>query len=336
LTDGSKCFVALVHRPVGIGFTPDIKVELLASSDDEAQEFLREIRTTMRGVTLDAGHERLGQNDGVSCDVRKGVKPDVDGSGVVPGLRTNGDDASAVHVRTLGFTRHRDRLREAGLHLKRGLLLHGPPGTGKTLTAMYIVGRLPERTTLLVSGQGMGSIAEACMLARLLQPSTVILEDVDLIAEERSTQKGQTPLLLELMNQMDGFDEDADVLFLLTTNRPDVLEPALASRPGRIDASLEVPLPDAASRRALIRLYARAVPLELADEERLVKRTDGVSAAFLRELLRKAALLAAERIESEWVMRDADLELALREMLAGGKLSRSLLGFRSPVDARSS
>ena len=106
---------------------------------------------------------------------------------------------------------------------------------------------------------------------------------------------GANALLFELLNQMDGLAEDADVLFVLTTNRPDVLEPALAARPGRIDQAIEIPLPDEECRYRLIELYARGIDLRLGDKASLVRRTEGVSAAFIRELLRRATVLALER-----------------------------------------
>jgi hypothetical protein len=90
-----------------------------------------------------------------------------------------------IERHTIRFSEHAEKLLAAGRHLKRGLLLHGPPGTGKTLTAMYLVGRMPGRTVLVLSGRSYGLVAPACEQARNLQPSMVILEDVDLIAEER-------------------------------------------------------------------------------------------------------------------------------------------------------
>src|SRR5262249_1865481 len=87
---------------------------------------------------------------------------------------------------TLGFARHAEMLLAARRHLKRGLLLHGPPGTGKTLTALYLAGQMADRTVLLMTGRAMGLIEQSCRMARLLQPSMVILEDVDLVAEERT------------------------------------------------------------------------------------------------------------------------------------------------------
>lgn len=237
-----------------------------------------------------------------------------------------------IERHTLSFTRHAERLRAAGRHLKRGLLLHGPPGTGKTLTAMYLASQMPGRTVLIVTGSGAGSIEPACRLAKMLAPSTVILEDVDLIGTERARQTvGANALLFELLNQMDGLAEDCDVLFVLTTNRPDVLEPALASRPGRIDQALEVPPPDAECRRRLFELFARGLTLELADWDRVIARTEGVSGAFVRELIRRAAVFAAdeEAGPGELVVRDHHLDEALGELLvAGGALTQSLLGAR--------
>ncbi len=146
------------------------------------------------------------------------------------------DVLARVERLTLGMSKHADALKRAGRHLKRGLLLHGPPGTGKTLTAMYLASQMTGRTVILLTGKGMGHIETACGMARALEPATVILEDVDLIGTERDHQTvNANALLYELLNQMDGLAPDCDALFLLTTNRPSVLEPALAARPGRID-----------------------------------------------------------------------------------------------------
>ena len=102
-------------------------------------------------------------------------------------------------------------------------------------------------------------------LARLLQPAMVVIEDVDLIARDRERHGGpcEESMLNWLLNEMDGLKEDADILFILTTNRPEELEGALAGRPGRIDQAIEVPLPDDAGREKLVRLYGRG--LKLAD-----------------------------------------------------------------------
>ncbi len=99
-------------------------------------------------------------------------------------------------------------------------------------------------------------------------------------------------MLFELLDAMDGAAADADLLFLLTTNRADLLEPALAARPGRVDVAVEIGLPDPDARRRLFEVYSRGVPLvaEPADVDAVVERTDGVTASFLKELVRRAVL----------------------------------------------
>jgi ATP-dependent 26S proteasome regulatory subunit len=194
---------------------------------------------------------------------------------------------------------------------------------------MYLASRMENRTVIILTGGGLGSIEVACHLARLLEPATVILEDVDLIGTEREYQSvGANALLFELLNQMDGLNEDCDVLFVLTTNRPDVLEPALSARPGRIDQALEITLPDADCRKRLLELYGEGLKLRVENLGGLVSRLEGASAAFIRELLRKAALLAAEESPApEIAVEERHLEEALSELVvAGGKLTQSLLG----------
>jgi SpoVK/Ycf46/Vps4 family AAA+-type ATPase len=125
----------------------------------------------------------------------------------------------------------------------------------------------------------------------------IVLEDVDLVAEERSHGPASSPVLFDLLDAMDGAAPDADLLFLLTTNRADLLEPALAARPGRVDVAVEVSLPDAPARQQLLALYGRGVPLALTGEDiqRAVERTDGTTASFLKELIRRSVLEGAAR-----------------------------------------
>lgn len=117
-----------------------------------------------------------------------------------------------------GPTRHREALLAGNRHLSRaGLLLWGPPGTGKTHTVRYLIGRLSEATIILLSGASLGRVGAFGGLARRLAPSVVVLEDVDLVAEERfGPFGGGGPVLFELMNEMSGLGEDADVAFVLT------------------------------------------------------------------------------------------------------------------------
>jgi len=109
-----------------------------------------------------------------------------------------------------------------------------------------------------VTGKSVQFVREACALARLVSPALVVIEDVDLIAEDRGMHPGQHPLLFQLLNEMDGLAEDADVVFVLTTNRADLLEPALAARPGRVDQAVALELPGPDARRRLFDLYRGA------------------------------------------------------------------------------
>jgi len=226
---------------------------------------------------------------------------------------------------TVRFSHHSKHLLARGRHLKRGLLLYGPPGTGKSYSIMYLLGIMKERTAILLNGSACSALLEdACELARTLAPSTVVIDDADLIAEERTRRQGNQ-VLFELLNQMDGIADDADVLFLLTTNRPEALEPALASRPGRIDQALLIPLPDRACRTRLFELYSQGLPVAVKDMQKFVDQTADMSAAFIRELLRKATLLALEE-GVQVKIQDRHLERAVRLMLAGNGLSGKLLG----------
>jgi ATP-dependent 26S proteasome regulatory subunit len=234
-----------------------------------------------------------------------------------------------VERHAMGVAAHRERLLEAGQHLKRGLLLYGPPGTGKTHTTRYLVGQMTGYTRLTLTGRALSVIGSVAELARELAPAVIVLEDVDLVAEERSRGPASTPVLFDLLDAMDGAAADADLLFLLTTNRADLLEPALAGRPGRVDVAVEIDLPDPDGRERLLALYGRALPLSLSAAERddVVSRTDGVTASFLKEALRRAMLESLTDPGAASVVDATHLSRALDDLLdSSQQLTRSLLG----------
>ena len=131
---------------------------------------------------------------------------------------------------------------------------------------------------------------------------------------------------------MDGLAEDADVVFVLTTNRADLLEPALAARPGRVDQAVALELPDLPARRALFELYRGSLAVDTSRLDDVLARTEGVTASFLKELLRRAALLAATRTPeaTDLAVSAADLRRALDELLdTRNAMTRTLLGSAS-------
>lgn len=238
----------------------------------------------------------------------------------------------------LDFVKHRPKLSQLGLAVKKGLLFYGPPGTGKTHTIHYLAGSLTGHTTFLISAEQVCNLSDYMTLARLLQPSVVVLEDVDLIARDRADMRSgaEETLLNKLLNEMDGLKSDSEILFVLTTNRPEALEAALASRPGRVDQAIEFPLPDPAGRTKLVSLYSQGVPLDEGATELAVARTNNVSASFIKELMRRAIQTALMRGDELRISPD-DAESALQEMMvAGGSLNRKLLGASHEIGFRSS
>ena len=227
-----------------------------------------------------------------------------------------------------GFLMAREQLKALQFQARKGLLFYGPPGTGKTYTIHYLASQLPNHTTLLLTAEQVGLLSEYFRLARFMQPSMMIIEDVDLIARERTHMHGpgEEVLLNKLLNEMDGLREDAEVLFILTTNRPDQIEPALVSRPGRIDQAIEFPLPDEEGRRKLTNLYARRLEIPQDLLGLIVGRTKGVSGAFIKELMRRCAQFQIE-FSSGNILTQRAADAAIEEMLfTGGALNRRLLG----------
>jgi len=224
------------------------------------------------------------------------------------------------------FVERRHQLRERGMPTKKGVLFFGPPGTGKTHTLHYIIGQLKkEYTTFLVTAEQVENLGMYCQLARLMEPAIIILEDVDIIARERGTSGSETALN-KLLNEMDGMKEDSDLIFLLTTNRPNELEEAIRNRPGRIDQAIEFPKPDKAGRTKLALLYAGGTELSATEAEAIAARTDGASAAFMKELLRRSAQFLLERDEMSTKFESDDWKNALKEMLTGSSFGVLKLG----------
>ncbi len=297
-------------------------LEILAVDPETSALFLAEFSrlilqlSVLRGQVLSFTGDMYQQGSG---GVTFLDRPSVAAASVIlpPGVL----ETVVRHV--VGIGEQRQALIEAGQHLKRGVLLYGPPGTGKTLTVRHLLSRTPGTTAVLLTGTSIQYITQAAELARAMQPAIVVLEDVDLVAEERGMH-GPQPLLFAVLDALDGLDGDSDVTFILTTNRVQVLERALAERPGRVDLAVEIPLPDAAARRRLFHVYAGQLPFSEAAVDEAAERASDTTGSFAKELVRRAVLTAAE---DDREVTDADLSGALDELLdSNAQLARNLLG----------
>lgn len=232
-----------------------------------------------------------------------------------------------IEHNTLGFARNIPRLVSFGMSPRKGVLFYGPPGTGKSYVLRYLAAKMDGFTTLVISAGEFDLLPDYIRVARALEPALVVLEDIDLVGADR-----QGPWALNggplnyLLNEMDGMAEEAHVLFVLTTNRPEVLEPALAERPGRVDQAIAFELPEDPERQRLIRQYSRALRVSDGLASTVSKRIGKVSPAFVKELMRRAAQHMIER-DGESELLIVDIEKAIDDMItAGGRLTAKLLG----------
>jgi cell division protease FtsH len=319
-------FVALMHTN-NHGHSPGVVFEVMgrdATSIDALHARIRNLmleHNVFRGQVLSLGSsEEMFGPTGYVIRFHDRVSLPREAVVMAPGT------LERIERHTVDMAAMREALRASRRHLKRGVLLHGPPGTGKTLTTRYLVGRLADHTVVLLTGSGLHMVGAAVEVARALQPAVVVLEDCDLVAQERTFPGEHNPVLFELLNAMDGVADDADLLFVLTTNRADLLEPALAARPGRVDLAIEIPLPDDDCRRRLLDRYLVDVEAQILQPETIVARTEGVTASFMRELVRAATVRALDGGTGVPV-NDRHFEAALDELLdESNVLTARLLG----------
>jgi predicted AAA+ superfamily ATPase len=234
------------------------------------------------------------------------------------------------------FDRHRDALKRLGQSTRKGVLLYGPPGTGKTHVIRYISSALSDHTTVLITAEQVANLPRYMTLARTLQPSIVVLEDVDLVgrAREEMNSVSAEALLNRLLNEMDGLQSDADILFILTTNRPEDIEEALASRPGRVDEAIEIAPPDALCRRRLTLLYGAALTFEAEAVDLATNMSEGASAAFMKEMVRRLAQRSLA-LEQNGHVRVKDVEAVFGDAAAQADgLGRRIVGLSPQTPAR--
>ncbi|HEV2897410.1 MAG TPA: ATP-binding protein [Pseudaminobacter sp.] len=316
-----------------------VQVEIACLPGEQASAFSREF---LRKIQAACESSRNYRNKVLSFEA-DGACSGMQGTMRVhslPAVRRNDVVLSAATMARLDaqifdFDRHREGLKRLGQSTRKGILLYGPPGTGKTHVIRYVAANLPGRTTVLVTAEQMQGIDAYIALARTLQPSIVVLEDVDLVGRSRENIHGPKAesLLNRLLNEMDGLAPEADILFILTTNRPEHIEEALASRPGRVDEAIEIPFPDAGCRQRLIELYGHALTFESGAVADAVARSHGSSAAYVKEMVRRLAQRSLARDGAD-VSRD-DVEVVFGDSgVLSSRLNRRIVGLTDKTSRR--
>ncbi|KAF3420172.1 hypothetical protein E2986_09440 [Frieseomelitta varia] len=225
--------------------------------------------------------------------------------------------------------------QRVGITPPKGCLLYGPPGTGKTLLARAVASQLDANFLKVVSsaivdkyiGESARLIREMFNYARDHQPCIIFMDEIDAIGGRRfsegtSADREIQRTLMELLNQMDGFDSLGQVKMIMATNRPDTLDPALL-RPGRLDRKIEIPLPNEQARLEILKIHAGPISKHgEIDYEAVVKLSDGFNGADLRNVCTEAGLFAI-RLEREYVIQE-DFMKAVRKVSDNKKLESKL------------
>ena len=241
-----------------------------------------------------------------------------------------GEDAAVQEVEEIkDFLKDPSRYKALGARIPRGVLLYGPPGTGKTLLARAIAGEagVPFYSMAgsdfveMFVGLGASRVRDLFDEAKKNAPAIIFIDEIDAVGRKRGgsgmsgghDEREQT--LNQLLVEMDGFNNDTNLIIIAATNRPDVLDPALL-RPGRFDRQAAVEAPDLEGREAILKVHAKGKPFVPDVDLRMIAvRTPGFTGADLSNLVNEAALLTARRDKKKIEM--TEMEESIERVVAG-------------------
>jgi len=225
--------------------------------------------------------------------------------------------------------------KRVGIPTPKGVLLYGPPGTGKTLLARAMAKNMTSNFLKVVAsaivdkyiGESARIIREMFGYAKDHQPCIIFMDEIDAIGGKRFSQGTSADreiqrTLMELLNQLDGFNDLGLVKIIMATNRPDTLDPALL-RPGRLDRKVEIPLPNEQARIDILKIHANPITKHgEIDWEAIVKLTDNFNGADMRNICTEAGMFAI-RAERDYVLEE-DFMKAARKIADNKKLEGKL------------
>lgn len=225
--------------------------------------------------------------------------------------------------------------QRVGIKQPKGVLLYGPPGTGKTLLAKAAAATIGANfifspASAIVDkyiGESARLVREMFSYAKEHEPCIIFMDEIDAIGGRRfsegtSADREIQRTLMELLNQMDGFDSLGQTKIIMATNRPDTLDPALL-RPGRLDRKIEIPLPNESGRLEIFKIHISKVQKQgEIDFEPLVKMSDGFNGADIRNVITEAGFFAI-REDRDYILQ-SDLLKAVRKMVDNKKLEGKL------------
>ncbi len=238
------------------------------------------------------------------------------------------DEAKQELTEVVEFLKYPEKFSTLGARIPRGVLLVGPPGTGKTMLARAVAGEAgvpffsisgSEFVEMFV-GVGASRVRDLFDQAKRNAPCIVFIDEIDAVGRQRGAGLGgshdeREQTLNQILVEMDGFDTGTNVIVLASTNRPDVLDPALL-RPGRFDRQVVLDRPDIKGRKAILEVHVRGKPLDKNVElTRIAQISPGFSGADLANVVNEAAILAARR--NKKTIGQIDFEEALEKVALG-------------------